>query len=90
MRWKRGSEPFLYLEMKSGLNEVSATPGKQVKDCPTKNYKVIFCCFNAFHVLIVELRLDEGLIVLGVANGGLIDRQYLNYGGMRFEYGSIV
>lgn len=38
----------------------------------------MFCGFDALHILVVEVRLDEGLIMVGVADGGLVDGEDLH------------
>lgn len=40
--------------------------------------QVMFCRFNAFEILVVEVALDEGLIMVGVAKGALVYRDHLN------------
>lgn len=43
-----------------------------------KSHKVFFSRFDTFHIFVVEMRLYEGLIVPGVADGRLIDSQNLS------------
>lgn len=46
-----------------------------------KSHKVFIRRLDALHVLVVEMRLYEGLVVPGVADGGLVDGQDLSLEG---------
>jgi hypothetical protein len=40
--------------------------------------QVMFCRFDAFEILVVEVALDEGLIMVDVAKAALVYRNHLN------------
>lgn len=74
MRWKRGSGSLLYRATNSPLDSGLLLHGADERGVVFEvGDKVAVGSFDALHILVVEVRLHEGLVVRGVADGRLVN-----------------